>query len=115
MTKKEINKILEGKFGWHCPTWYAFQAHCDLYTHGSSNMSASSKQEYCSRIPKKSRVVDYAMIGEKPRPRTYLAGEARPTFDKMRCNWNACPKIKELIKSAVLEHNNGKADNLNKA
>ena len=99
MNKKDVNKLikkanLKGKWG-SIETWYAFQISCELYTHGLSNMSPSSKQEYCSRIPKKSRKV----TGFNEEVMIYKKGIKRPDYDPLCCSWRVCPKLKDTLKN----------------
>ena len=59
--------------------WYGFKVKCELYDFGISNMTPSSKQQYCLR---------------KDRD-----GNRRGKYDdQLKCNWNVCPKLKKQRK-----------------
>ena len=78
-----INDHFKTKYG---SGWYGFRVTCDLHEYGFSNMSPMSKQEYCRRIPKKSRTVRGM---DRNKPLTYKAGQPRPSYDPLHCSWQA--------------------------
>jgi hypothetical protein len=98
--KKKIDQLINesGLGGEYSSGWYGFKVTCDLHTHGSSNMSAPSTQEYCNRIPKKKRVVK-SFNGKL----CYEKGKPRPTYDPLRCSWQVCPKLKNVLKKNMEE------------
>jgi len=60
--------------------WFAYsQIDCDLYEGGNSNMSPRSSQDYCHRKDRQ--------------------GKSRPCYDKLKCHWNVCPKLKSQRKA----------------
>ena len=96
MKQKDVDKLINDgiKNSWEKSGWYGFKLDCELYESGWSNMSPLSTQQYCKRIPKKTRVTESYKKGEKM---IYEKDKPRPHYDMLRCNWNVCPKIKELI------------------
>ena len=61
--------------------WYGFsQVDCELYEGGQSNMSPQSAQHYCKRKDRN--------------------GKDRPRYDRLKCHWSVCPKLKEQRKSS---------------
>ena len=60
--------------------WYGFKVYCELYDIGLSNMSPSSRQQYCLRKDR--------------------CGKHREKYDdQLRCHWNVCPKLKDRRKN----------------
>ncbi len=57
--------------------WYGFRVMCTLFTQGISNMTASSKQQYCTR---KDRY-----------------GKERPSCELLFCAKNVCPVLNGKI------------------
>ena len=59
--------------------WYGFsQVNCDLYEGGCSNMRPRSAQHYCLRKDRQ--------------------GKDRPCYERLKCHWNVCPKLKKQRK-----------------
>lgn len=97
MKTEEVDRLINNHFKTgYGSGWYGFKVTCDLHSFGMSNMSPMSKQEYCSRIPKKGRTVD--TFGSKKKL-VYKKGEKRPTYDPLHCGWRVCPKLKEILKN----------------
>ena len=89
MKIKEVNDLIDSHFkNKYKSGWYGFRATCDLHSYGNSNMSPMSKQEYCSRTPKKT-----VMLAD----RTYKKGEKRPDYEPLHCSWQVCPRLKEMF------------------
>lgn len=93
MKIKDINKLINenGLGGPFKSGWYGLKVNCDLHESGFSNMSPMSSQEYCNRIPKKKMTTE--IFGDVI---IHAKGKPRPNYDKLKCSWNVCPKLKGL-------------------
>ncbi len=95
MNTKDVDRLInESSLGNQFKSgWYGFKVSCDLHDSGHSNMSPSSSQEYCNRIPKKKIFVKGFL-----KTLCYDKGKPRPNYDPLHCNWRVCPKLKEILK-----------------
>ena len=69
--------------------WDGFSHNCELFClglndNGTNNMSSYSSQLYCKRKDRQGE--------ERPR------WEDHVYLERLRCNWNGCPKLKEQRK-----------------
>jgi len=92
---KDVDKLINenGLGGQFKSGWYGLRVKCNLHEYGFSNMSPMSSQEYCHRIPKKKMTTK--IFGDTV---SHDKGKPRPNYDLLKCSWNACPKLKEILK-----------------